>query len=103
MSPRKTVLAILLSVYALMWVGGIGSHVWFESTPAETMWAAPAFLLLAGLIVIVTSRRSDLSPLLLASSLGFFAEVIGVRFGHLFGDYIYTATLRPQLFGVPLV
>jgi|SRR5215216_886665 len=103
MNPRKTALAILSGIYALMWVGGIGSHIWFESTPAETLWAAPAFLLLAGLIVIVTSRRPDLWPLLLASLLGFIAEVVSVRSGYLFGDYVYTATLRPQLFGVPLV
>ena len=100
---RKTVLMILLAVYALMWVGGIGSHIWFESTPRQTAWAAPTFLLLAGLIVIITSRRSELAPLLVASLLGFVAEVIGVRSGFLFGDYTYTDTLTPQLFGVPVV
>jgi bisanhydrobacterioruberin hydratase len=79
------------------------SHIWFESTPRQTAWAAPVFLLLAGLIVVVTSRRSELAPLLAASLLGFVSEVIGVRSGFLFGDYNYTNTLMPQLFGVPLV
>ncbi|HEX8089265.1 MAG TPA: carotenoid biosynthesis protein [Blastocatellia bacterium] len=100
---RKTALMILLAVYALMWVGGVGSHVWFESAPAQTAWAAPAFLLLAGVIVIVTSRRGELASLLAASLLGFIAEVVGVCRGFLFGDYVYTNTLGPQLFGVPLV
>jgi putative membrane protein len=94
---------ILLAAYAFMWVGGVGSHVWFESAPGQTAWAAPAFLLLAGLIVIVTSRRSELALLSVASLLGLAAEVVGVRYGFLFGDYMYTDALRPQLFGVPLV
>jgi bisanhydrobacterioruberin hydratase len=100
---RKTILAALLSLYALMWIGGIGSHIWFESTAAETRWAAPIFLLLAGLIVIAASRRRDLLALLLISSSGFVAELIGVRCGFLFGDYIYTGALTPQLLGVPIV
>lgn len=100
---RKTALMILLAAYALMWVGGVGSHVWFESTPAQTAWAAPAFLLLAGVIVIVTSRRGELALLPAASLLGFAAEVVGVRYGFLFGDYVYTGALGPRLFGVPLV
>ncbi|HEX8185182.1 MAG TPA: carotenoid biosynthesis protein [Blastocatellia bacterium] len=93
----------LLSIYALMWIGGVGSHIWFESTPAETRWASPVFLLLAGLIVAVTSPRADLACLLLVLLLGLAAEIIGARYGFLFGDYTYTATLMPQLFGVPLV
>jgi putative membrane protein len=103
MRVRRIIIAILLSVYALMWVGGIGSHIWFESSPRQNAWAAPVFLLLAGLIVIVTTRRCDLAPLLVILLLGFIAEIIGVRYGFLFGEYVYTETLRPQLFGVPLV
>lgn len=100
---RKTIFAILLGVYALMWVGGVGSHIWFESSAGQTAWAAPAFLLLAGLIVVVTTARAELAVLLAVSVLGFVAEVTGVRYGFLFGDYVYTDTLTPQLFGVPLV
>jgi uncharacterized membrane protein len=103
MRVRRIIFAILLSIYALMWIGGIGSHLWFESSPRQNAWAAPVFLLLAGLIVVVTTPRSDLAPLLAISLLGFVAELIGVHYGFLFGDYIYTETLRPQLFGVPLV
>jgi putative membrane protein len=100
---RRTIFMALVAVYALMWIGGIGSHLWFESSARQTAWAAPVFLLLAGLIVIVTTRRSELASMPVVLLLGFVAEVIGVRYGFLFGDYNYTGTLMPQLFGVPLV
>lgn len=39
----------------------------------------------------------------LAFSIGFFAEVIGVQTGLLFGDYTYGTVLGPKVLGVPLM
>ena len=38
-----------------------------------------------------------------AAGIGFIAEYVGVSYGFLFGQYVYTGTLRPLLLGVPLV
>src|ERR1051325_8882237 len=103
MTIRKAAFGLLLVIYGVMWVGGIGSHIWFDSSPAQTAVAAPLFLLLAGLIVIVTSSWRERAALALAAALGFAAEVVGVRHGFLFGDYAYTDALAPRLLGVPLV
>ncbi len=100
----KLFILLLLSVaYVVMWIGGVGVHVFGNGLVDDTPWAAPVFLLLAGLIVVVTTSRYDLPGLLAVTLLGFAAEVVGVRYGFLFGAYDYTPTLNPQLFGVPLV
>lgn len=100
---RRIILTTLVGCYAVLWIGGVGSHVLFGRAPDGAAWAAPVFLLLAGLITLLTAHRSAWTALLTASGLGLAAEVIGVRYGFPFGSYAYTATLQPQLFGVPLV
>jgi uncharacterized membrane protein len=99
----KLPLAALVCFYVVMWVGGVSSHFVFGQAPQGAKWAAPAFLFLSGLIVLLTTHRSDFARLLAASVTGFAAEAIGVRYGFVFGDYNYTGELGPQLFGVPLV
>ncbi|HST22528.1 MAG TPA: carotenoid biosynthesis protein [Blastocatellia bacterium] len=96
-------LAALVCFYIVMWVGGVGSHFLFGQAPQDMKWAAPVFLLLAALIVLLTTELANLARLLTASAVGFAAEAIGVRYGFVFGAYIYTGELGPQLFGVPLV
>ncbi|MEP7339222.1 MAG: carotenoid biosynthesis protein [Acidobacteriota bacterium] len=103
MMARRIILTTLASCYVVLWIGGVGSHVLFGRAPDGAVWAAPVFLLLAGLITLLTAHRSAQAALLTASGLGLAAEVIGVRYGFPFGSYVYTATLQPQLFGVPLV
>jgi len=103
MSVPRVILWGLLCAYLVLWVGGVGSHALFGGPPVDAFWAAPAFLLLAGVIVMVTASPSELWGLLAVGVLGFAAEYVGVRYGFLFGRYSYTAALRPQMFGVPLV
>jgi bisanhydrobacterioruberin hydratase len=93
----------LAGAYVVMWVGGVSAHIMHGGPPPAAQWAAPVFLLLAGLIVLVTSSPANLGWLLAAAGIGFIAEYIGVSFGFLFGRYEYTATLQPLLLGVPLV
>src|SRR5215475_5182058 len=103
MNWRKVILTALTGAYVVMWVGGVIAHALHGGPPAEAQWAAPVFLLLAGLIALVTASRANLGGLLAAAGIGFAAEYIGVSCGFLFGRYVYTGTLRPLLLGVPLV
>lgn len=103
MNARKTVLAILTGGYLILWIGGVTSHLMFGRTPADALWAAAAFLLLAGVLVLLTVNRANRLALAGIAIAGFAAEAIGVHSGFPFGRYEYTAVLQPQLIGVPLV
>lgn len=103
LNARSLPLAMLLFAYAVMWVGGVGNYILRGGPPLDAPWAASVFLLLAGLIVAVTSKKKDLLGLSLAAGLGFLAEILGVHYGFIFSPYRYTSVLLPQLFGVPLV
>lgn len=67
------------------------------------IWTAPAFLLLAGAILVVTSPLSEIKWLLLGAVMGFIAEVAGVYSSVIFSAYHYTDVLQPTLMEVPLV
>lgn len=63
--------------------------------------------LLSSLILILAFHRgwnnSFLIFAVLAFTLGFLSELIGIHTGYLYGDYIYGASLGTKLWGVPLV
>jgi uncharacterized membrane protein len=103
MNTRKVILTALAGAYVALWVGGVSAHVLQGGPPTDAQWAAPVFLLLAGLIVLVTASPANLGGLLAAACVGFIAEYVGVSYGFLFGRYVYTGTLQPLLLGVPLV
>lgn len=103
MKARRLFLWGVLGAYAVMWLGGVGGQALTGRPPADAAWASGVFLLLAGLIVMLTSRPAELAGLAAASLVGFMAEVVGVRHGFLFSPYRYTEVLQPQLFAVPLV
>ena len=99
----KKAFFILVAAYLLMWAGGIGSHLLTGKPPTEAAWASPLFLLLAGLIVFISTDRRDWRKLMMAGFIGLVAEALGVQFGFLFSPYQYTGVLQPQLLGAPLV
>src|SRR5215831_7141698 len=103
MNWRKVILTAITGAYVVMWIGGVIAHTLHGGPPPEAQWAAPVFLLLAGLIALVTASRANLGGLLAAAGIGFIAEYIGVSYDFLFGRYVYTGTLHPLLLGVPLV
>ena len=103
MNTRKVILTALAGAYVALWVGGVSAHVLQGGPPTDAQWAAPVFLFLAGLIVLVTASPANLGGLLAAAGIGFIAEYFGVSYGFLFGRYVYTGTLQPLLLGVPLV
>jgi putative membrane protein len=65
----------------------------------------PIYLLLN--MVLLYGRLGKRSGVLLmwvlAGSIGFVAELVGVHTGLLFGDYSYGTVLGPALFGVPIL
>jgi len=65
------------------------------------------FNLLASLVVLLLYHRdwngSFLFYCLIAISLGFFIEVLGVKTGYVFGQYAYGPTLGWGLWDVPLI
>jgi bisanhydrobacterioruberin hydratase len=103
MNTRKVILTALAGAYVALWVGGVSAHVLQGGPPTDAQWAASVFLLLAGLIVLVTASPANLGGLLAAAGIGFITEYVGVSYGFLFGRYVYTGTLQPLLLGAPLV
>lgn len=103
MSIRKVALAVLAGSYLILWIGGVGSHLLYGRTPDGATWAAPAFLGLAGVLVLSALDRADRATWLAVGILGFAVEAIGVHSGFPFGRYKYTDVLQPQIIGVPLV
>ena len=100
---RILLLALLTCAYVVMWIGGVGHYIWYGKPPMDAPWAASVFLLLAGVLVVITSNKRNRSALLSAAMIGFIAEIIGVRYGFIFSPYVYTEVLQPQFLGVPLV
>ena len=89
---------LLWAVYAVMWAGG----TLVGGVSPETRWAAPLFLVVAGILTIAEHRVAWKS-LAIAALLGVAFELAGVHTGLPFGRYVYTETLAPAVFGVPVV
>ena len=103
MSVRRAALAAAVTLYGLLWVGGVLSR-WLGGAGADEGLLASLFLTTAGVIVLLGARAGrDAWRLTAVVVLGFVVEAVGVRFGLPFGEYAYTGVLRPQLLGVPAV
>ena len=99
---RRLLLVGLLSFYALLYAGGLISYVILGGPPADSLWTAPAFLMLAALLVLWGAARRDRQLLVGCGLLALAVECVGVTWGFPFGRYRYTDALFPQVLGVPL-
>ncbi len=100
---RRVALAAAVSLFALLWVGGVLSQ-WTGGAGDDEGWLASLFLLNAGLIVMLGERtKAGALRLAAVALIGFAVEAAGVRIGLPFGEYVYTGVLRPQVLGVPAV
>ena len=66
----------------------------------------PFNLLMSAAILWVNHRERNLEILwysIFVFILGFLVELVGVRFGIIFGQYAYGTTLGPKLFNVPII
>lgn len=91
------------ALYVVMWAGGIVAYIFRGGPRPHEAWTAPAFLALAAVLVLGTSRRREALLLSLAMALGFLSEYLAVQCGCIFGPYSYTNVLSPRLLEVPLV
>jgi putative membrane protein len=101
-SAGNVALLALALLYAVMWAGGISSYLFGNGPPPGAEWTAPAFLFLGGFLVLVSEGRRAVPLTLAVAGMGFAAEVIGSRYGLIFGEYRYTEALAPSLLGVPV-
>ena len=100
---RKALGILIIAFYALLWIGGVVSYWLLDGPPADAGWTAPVFLLLASVLTLSTLTKRDAIRVLAAGIVGLLAEFIGVHTRFPFGEYTYTTTLQPHVFGVPLV
>jgi len=103
MNLHKLILIAFTLVYAILWIGGIASYIFYEQPLPESNWAAPSFLFIAGMIVIISSERKHAFFLVIAGLLGFAFEILGINTGYPFGKYYYTDNIKPLIFNVPVV
>lgn len=103
MNLYKLILIAFTIVYAILWFGGIASYIFYEQPLPESNWAAPSFLFLAGVIVIISSEFKYAILLFIAGLIGFGFEIIGIHTGYPFGKYYYTDNIKPLIFNVPVV
>lgn len=102
MNWHKVTIYLLAAIFLFMLVGAVGTHVFLQRAPLNGVGSA-SFLFIAGGLVFLAAPKQDRSRLLLIGGIGFACEVIGVKYGWLFGRYEYTKVLAPNLFDVPLV
>ncbi|MBL06341.1 MAG: hypothetical protein CL773_00535 [Chloroflexi bacterium] len=94
-----TAISFLLLIVLIM--GGILSELGvIKNTPS---WAPNLFMIVGSLIILFFSDRKLRLLYIAIGTIGFLYEVIGVKFGFLFGAYSYSDVFNLQLFSVPLV
>lgn len=103
MNLRKLILNLCTFIFIVLWFGGIVSYIFYEQPLPESKWAAPLFLMLAGLIVLISSQPNHAVSLIIVGLIGFISEIIGVHTGLPFGNYYYTNNVKPLIFNVPIV
>lgn len=102
MKVYRIILILLLVSYAVLWVGGAVSYLFFDGPPAGGEWTAPAFLFLAALLTLHLTSPGWRWQVPVAGIIGMAAEFIGLKWGYPFGSYHYTGVLYPKVLGVPI-
>jgi putative membrane protein len=95
----------IIFLYIIFSVGIIG-HL-YAPLQHLMLLLTPGTLLLTGLVVLFYSYKSSNDKFLLWALITyiitFILEVIGVKTGLIFGEYLYGSTLGVKLFEVPLI
>lgn len=92
-------IAIILILHVVGWLGLSSSYA------SYFLLLTPVNLLISAFLALKFQPKfsTPLILLLLVSFLlGFFAEMLGVQTGYLFGNYSYGSAMGPKLWGVPL-
>lgn len=102
MNWHRLVIRVLATIFFFMLCGAIVSHLLWKQAPLQGVGSS-SFLFVAGALAMVSVNVEERKRLAFAGAIGFVAEVIGVQYGWLFGRYIYTDVLAPNLLGAPIV
>ncbi|MFT7267924.1 MAG: putative membrane protein [Candidatus Endobugula sp.] len=97
---QKVAFAFLIATHT---AGAIG--LLYEPTSALFQMLTPFNLLVTGALIFHFEEKKTTSYFIfifLIAALGFFAEVLGVKTGVIFGEYTYGDTLGFKIFDVPL-
>lgn len=100
--PPETKAGIVIIVLHL--VGAIGYLS--EAFNTYFLLLTPLNLLIIGILVVYFQYKSTVHRLWIPVTvffIGLIAEIVGVRYGFLFGDYHYGETLGPQVLDVPWI
>ena len=88
--------AIYFFLFIILIMGGILAELGFiKNTPS---WAPNLFMLVGSLLILFYSTKKLRFIYLAIGIIGFLYEVIGVKFGFLFGAYSYSEVFNLQLF-----
>jgi len=101
-TARRATIGVLTVLYVVMWAGGVIGYVFRGGPGPGEEWTAPAFLLLAAALVLVTATPRAAAWLSAVLAAGFVVEYVGLRCQCIFGAYTYTAALQPLVLGVPV-
>ena len=100
-STRTSLLAWILTMLALPVLG------WIMGEGYLLRGMLAGVLVQAALVLIILYQawglRRAASVFGIVAGLAYFAELLGVKTGFLFGKYHYTALLQPQIAGVPVL
>lgn len=101
MNWHKATIGVLATLFFFMLAGAIGTHLLLRRAPLDGVGSA-SFLFVAGGLVFFSAPRTARVRMLVIGLLGYLSEVIGVRYGWLYGRYVYTDVLAPNVLGVPV-
>lgn len=100
---KKNFLKVFLFIFYLV---GIAGHI-IPLTRPIMLWLTPYVLLATGVIIFYPVIKNNQWRLfiffVLCGLFAFFAEVIGVNYGILFGNYFYGETLGFKILSVPVI
>jgi len=95
-----TISILVIWIFHLSGIIGIffGDSDWFIS-------ATPLNLILSLVLLLLNSSDSNKIVMVacLAFIIGMFAEILGVNYGFIFGNYVYGKALGPKMFDVPIL
>lgn len=101
MKKIKLIEKALLASYGILWIGGVIHYAIPGPSWPKARWGSILLLSLATAIILLALNEIQRRRLLLCGLVGLASEIIGVRYGFPYGQYIYSDQFSPLLFGVP--
>jgi putative membrane protein len=99
--PSKTLLKIVGAIYGF----GVLFSLLFGVQEVARLSFIVLFLTIIAVLVYSIKKITKLQVIILVliGATGLISEIIGVRTGIIFGDYVYVTGLGPKIFSVPIL